>query len=326
MADDARAPLGTTDVRVSPIGLGCWQFSQGGNVVGRYWPSIDQAAVHGIVAASLEEGVSWFDTAEIYGAGASEEALSRALTAAGRGPGDVVIATKWSPLLRRASHLKRSAADRVRHLAPFPIDIHQVHQHMPLSSVRGQMDGMADLVEAGTVRCVGVSNFGERHMRRAHDVLARRGIPLAANQVRYSLLDRRIERNGVLDAARELGVTIIAYSPLAQGLLSGKFHEDPTLVRRAGGVRSRLRAFRDAGLARSAPVIAELAAIAGRHDATRAQIALAWLIRSRGDAVVAIPGARSVEQARQNARAVRIPLTADEITRLDAVSEPFVGS
>lgn len=325
MDDDTRTALGTTDVRVSPIGLGCWQFSQGGNVVGRYWPSIDSAAVRGIVAASLEEGVTWFDTAEIYGAGASEEALSGALTAAGRGPGDVVIATKWSPLLRRASHLTRSAADRARHLAPFPIDLHQVHQHMPLSSVRRQMEGMADLVEAGTIRCVGVSNFGERHMRKAHDALSRRGIPLAANQVRYSLLDRRIERNGVLDAARELGVTIIAYSPLAQGLLSGKFHDDPSLVRRAG-VRSRMRPFRDAGLARSAPVIAELAGIAERLGATRAQVALAWATRSRGDAVVAIPGARSVEQARQNARAARIPLTADEIARLDAVSEPFIRS
>jgi aryl-alcohol dehydrogenase-like predicted oxidoreductase len=312
--------LGGTEVRVSPLGLGCWQFSQGRNAVGRFWPDIDQGTVERIVEASLEEGMNWFDTAELYGAGASEEALSKALRAAGRSPGEVVIATKWSPLLRRAGHIKRSAAERARHLAPFPIDLHQIHQHIPLSSVRRQMDAMADLLEAGTIRGIGVSNFGERHMREAHAALARRGIPLASNQVRYNLLDRRIERNGVLDAARELGITIIAYSPLAQGHLSGKFHDDAALLQRMGAARRRMRGLGPKSLERSAPIISELGEIAGRHGRTRAQVALNWLAHSRPGSVVAIPGARDVEQARENARASSFRLTGEEVARLDEVS------
>ncbi|HKJ01195.1 MAG TPA: aldo/keto reductase, partial [Longimicrobiales bacterium] len=179
-----------------------------------------------------------------------------------------------------------------------------------------------ELVREGRIRAVGVSNFSARAMRGASRVLERHGLPLASNQVRYSLLDRGIEANGVLDAARELGVTIIAYSPLAQGLLSGKFHEDPERLKRLEGPRRRLSLFRPRGLRRSAPVVAELRSIADAHGVTPAQVALRWLVQAHPHVVV-IPGASKVAQARQNAAALDLELTEEEVRTLDEVSRPF---
>jgi aryl-alcohol dehydrogenase-like predicted oxidoreductase len=316
--------LGATDIRVTPIGLGCWQFSGGEGLSGRYWPAIPQETVNEIVQVSLEGGIRWFDTAEAYGAGRSEAALAAALQAAGRENGSVVIATKWMPVLRTAGSIRRTIDERLRRLSPYGIDLHQIHiAHGALATKKAQLGAMADLVAAKRIRAVGVSNFSARAMRLAVRVLARHGLPLASNQVRYSLLDRRIETNGVLAAARELGVTIIAYSPLAQGLLSGKFHDDPGRVKHTGGPRRMLRLFRPKGLRRSAPVVAELKAIAAAHGATPAQVALRWLVQAQGDVVVAIPGATRLQQARENAAVLDLELTEEEIRALDEVSRPF---
>jgi aryl-alcohol dehydrogenase-like predicted oxidoreductase len=235
----------------------------------------------------------------------------------------VVVATKWLPLLRTARSIGRTIGERRSRLAPFGIDLHQVHQPIAFSTTARQMERMADLVAAGEIRAVGVSNFSAQRMRLAHRALAARGLPLASNQVRYSLLDRRIERNGVLEAARELGVTIIAYSPLAQGILTGKFHRDPDLIRRRSGPRKLMPAFRRRGLERSRPVVAALETIAAAHGATPGQVALAWLLAQRGESVVAIPGATSVAQAQENARAASLDLGDAEVMRLDVLSRPF---
>ena len=136
------------------------------------------------------------------------------------------------------------------------------------------MEAMADLVAAGRIRAVGVSSFSAKQMRRAHAALAKRGIPLASNQVDYSLVRRRIESNGVLAAAKELGIAIIAFSPLGQGILSGKFRDDPHLVRKRAGPRRYMRAFSQGGRARSRPLIDELRAIAAALGATAAQVAV----------------------------------------------------
>jgi aryl-alcohol dehydrogenase-like predicted oxidoreductase len=276
-----------------------------------------------IVAASLQAGINWFDTAELYGNGRSEVALSRALLAAGRTNGDVVVATKWHPLLRAASSITQTIGVRRARLAPFGIDLHQVHQPIALSSTRAQMNAMADLAESGAIRTVGVSNFSPRRMRKAHAVLGARGIPLVSNQVRYSLLHRGIERNGVLATAQELGITIIAYSPLAQGILSGKYHRDPALIRGRSGPRKWLPDFRARGLERSRPLVEELERIARAHGATAAQVALNWLAHAHGETVVAIPGATSEAQARDNALALSFRLTGAESGRLEELSRPF---
>jgi aryl-alcohol dehydrogenase-like predicted oxidoreductase len=316
--------LGGTEIRVTPIGLGCWQFSGGEGLSGRYWPALPQETMNDIVRAALDGGIRWFDTAEAYGAGRSETALAAALQAAGREDGSIVIATKWLPLLRTAGSIRRTIDDRLRHLSPYSIDLHQIHTGLgALSTKKAQVEAMAELVAAKRIRAVGVSNFSARAMRGASRVLARHGLPLASNQVRYSLLDRRIETNGVLAAARALGVTIIAYSPLAQGLLSGKFHDDPDLVKRLSGPRRMLRPFRPKGLRRSAPVVAELKAIAAAHGATPAQVALRWLVQAQGDVVVAIPGASNARQARENAAVLDLQLTEAEVQVLDRVSRPF---
>jgi aryl-alcohol dehydrogenase-like predicted oxidoreductase len=316
--------LGQTDIRVSPIGLGCWQFSGGQGLVGRYWPALEPSVVRDIVEASLEAGVNWFDTAEAYGGGASERALAGALRELGIRPGEVVVATKWMPVLRTARSIPRTIDRRLEALGEYPIDLYQIHNPYSLSSLEAQLREMAALRKAGRIRAVGVSNFSAEQVRRAHRLLAGEGIPLASNQVRYSLVDRDIEGNGVLEAARELGVTIIAYSPLAQGILGGVYHEDPRRIRERPGMRKRQRAFRPEQLEQTRPLIEQLRLIGGAHGASPAEVALAWLSRAHGDTVVAIPGASSAEQARRNAAAMSLELDGEELeslTRLSAVPQ-----
>lgn len=312
-------PLGRTDVRLSPIGLGCWQFSAGKGLVGGYWPALPPERVREIVQTSVDAGVNWFDTAEAYGGGESEAALARALREVGKKPGEVVIATKWLPFFRGAASITSTIEERLRHLGGFPIDLHQIHNaYGSYSSRKAQLDRMAQLVAERKIRYVGVSNYDARQMRAAHAHLARHGIPLVSNQMQYSLLNRSIERNGVMDAAKELGITIIAYSPLAQGVLTGRFHAAPEQVRALKGPRKWMPHFRR--LERSRPLIDALNRIAQARGATPSQVALAWLLTFHGDTVVAIPGASSARQAQQNAGAMKVELGRAELDELDRLS------
>ena len=312
--------LGRSDIEVTPIGLGCWQFSEARGMAGRFWPALSTEETNAIVEAALAGGINWFDTAEAYGGGRSEAALARALRAAGREPGDVIVATKWMPTFRRASSIGNTIGERLKRLDGFPIDLHQVHHWSSLSTVKAEMDAMADLVQAGQIRSVGVSNFSARLMQKAHAALEIRGIPLVANQVHYSLLHRNIETTGVLEAAKELGITIIAYSPLAQGLLTGKFHDDPESIRDRPGPRKWFRSFRRRGLLRSRPLIDELRSVGAAHGVTAAQVALNWLVTFHGDTVVAIPGATKVHNAEACAAATSFELRAEELARIDEIS------
>jgi aryl-alcohol dehydrogenase-like predicted oxidoreductase len=313
-----KRPLGKTGIHVTPIGLGMMEFAGGGGLMGFAFPVIDQQVKNDTVKAGLEGGVNWFDTAELYGAGVSEQSLSTALKAAGVRDQDVVIATKWWPLFRTARNIPKTIGERVRYLDGYSIGLHQVHQPFSFSSPEAEMDAMAELAKAGKIRSVGVSNFNAGQMRRAHRRLQKHGLPLASNQVHYSLLNRSIERNGTLATAKELGVTIIAYTPLESGLLSGKYHRDPTLFEN----KSRFYRIRlQAGLERSRKLVAELEAIAGRYNATAAQVALNWVINSQGETVVTIPGVTKVSQAQESAGAMKFKLTDEEITRLSDISQ-----
>lgn len=318
-----RRTLGRSDLLVSPVGLGCWQFAQGQGWLGNTWGVVDDGEVREIVRLSLEGGMNWFDTAEGYGGGQSERALAGALRSLEVKPADVVIATKWLPLLRTAASIRKTVDDRLTALGGYPVSLYQVHNPYSFSSVRAQMAAMADLVEAGKIRYVGVSNFSAPKMRLAHEELGKRGISLISNQVRYNLLDRSIERNGILDAARELGISVISYSPLAQGILTGKYHEDPGLIKTKPGFRKYLPAFRARGLGKSLPVIEALRPIAARHGRSLAQIALNWLIHFGGPSVVAIPGASKSSHARENAASLTFDLSPDELGFLDRASAPF---
>jgi aryl-alcohol dehydrogenase-like predicted oxidoreductase len=219
--------LGRTGIEITPIGLGCMQFSGSDGIAARVFTPLTQEAITEVVKTALDGGIDWFDTAEMYGLGHSERALTSALKESSRAPGDVVIATKWAPLGRRAGNITRTIATRLDCLQSYPIDLYQIHEpYTSLSTIGPQMRAMARLFHAGKIRAVGVSNFSARQMTIAHKALQAQGFELASNQVRINLLQRKIERNGVLDTARRLGVTLIAYSPMANGVLTGRFHED----------------------------------------------------------------------------------------------------
>jgi aryl-alcohol dehydrogenase-like predicted oxidoreductase len=313
-----KRPLGKTGMYITPIGLGMMEFAGGGGLMGFVFPVIDQQVKNDTVKAGLEGGVNWFDTAELYGAGVSEQSLSTALKAAQVRDQDVIIATKWWPLFRIARNIPKTIHERLRFLDGYSIGLYQVHQPYSFSTPEAEMDAMAELVKAGKIRSVGVSNFNADQMRRAHRQLQKHGLPLASNQVHYSLLHRDIERDGTLAAAKELDITIIAYTPLESGLLSGKYHKNPELLQSKGRFyRTRLQA----GLERSRKLVAELEAIASRYNVTAAQVALNWVINAQGETVVTIPGVTRVSQAEESAGAMKFTLSADEIARLSDISK-----
>ncbi len=311
--------LGQSDLRLSPVGLGCWQFSKKGNLAGKFWPNLDDSLIHDIVRKSLKGGINWFDTAELYGNGESEKALAKALLNEGIDPGNVVIATKWWPLFRTASNMAMTIDRRLECLKPYPVDLYMVHQPFGFSSVKKEMEAMARLVHSKKIRYVGVSNYSATQMRRAWETLKKYDLQLISNQVRYNLLDRKIETNGIMDVAKELGVSVIAYSPLAQGLLTGKFHENPELVK-SSGFRKYYPMFGRKGLEKSLPVIETLKRLAVKYQVTPAQIALNWLITFHGETVVAIPGASRLKQAEENIGAMTFVLEKSDVLLLDKVS------
>jgi aryl-alcohol dehydrogenase-like predicted oxidoreductase len=309
--------LGKTGIQITPIGLGMMEFAGGGGLMGFAFPTIDQEGKNAAVKAGLDGGVNWFDTAELYGAGVSEASLAKALKAAGKTDKDVVVCTKWWPLFRTAGNIPKTIDDRLRFLDGYSISLYMVHQPFGLSSHEAEMDEMAKLVRAGKIRSVGVSNFSADQMRRAHAELQKFGLPLAVNQVRYSLIDRSIERNGILAAAQELGVTVVAYTPLGSGLLTGKYHKDPQLLAKKSWFwRGRLRA----GIEKTRSLVAALEEIGAGYKASAAQVALNWVITARGDGVVTIPGLTRPHQATESAGAMQFRLSAAEIARLDELS------
>lgn len=301
-------PLGSTNVRVSPLGVGAWAW--GDRWLWGYGRSYHRADVEAAFHASLKAGLDFFDTAEIYGFGLSERLLGEFVRDAGR---PAVVATKFAPYpwrVRRGD-LQRALRKSLARLGLERVDLYQVHWPYPPRHVETWAAALADAVESGLARAVGVSNYSVDRMRRAHDVLARRGIPLASNQVDYSLLQRDPEHTGLLEACRELGVTLIAYSPLAQGVLTGKYdprHTPPGLHRRRFNARH---------LTRVQSLVALLKETADRHGKTLGQVALNWAL-CKG--ALPIPGAKNARQAEENAGALGWRLTPDEVAALDAAS------
>ncbi|PRO65056.1 aldo/keto reductase [Alkalicoccus urumqiensis] len=310
--------LGKTGIRLSPVGLGCWQFSKGQGAVGKYWDSIEDETMTSIVKTSLEGGINWFDTAEVYGKGASEQALAASLDKLDVPFEDALIATKWWPMLRNADSLVNTIEARKDALNQRPISLYQIHQPFSYSSVRRQMEKMAKLYRDGHIGAVGVSNFSVKKMIEAHDVLAEYDIPLASNQVKYSLLDRSIETNGLLEEARKRSIAIIAYSPLEQGLLTGKFHHDPDRIKLSKGPRKWLGWFKKEGLERSQPLIDVLEHYADQYQVSVSEIVLNWMIHFHQEQFFVIPGASRVEQAEANAHSMNFELHQKE---LDLISE-----
>jgi aryl-alcohol dehydrogenase-like predicted oxidoreductase len=256
--------------------------------------------------ASVAAGVTLFDTAAMYGSGASERRLGELA----RGI-DVVVATKFpASFLSRTDDMPQALDASLARLGMDSVGLYQHHFPANRVSIPRLMELMADAVEAGKIQAVGVSNYSAEQMRLAHAALAKRGIPLASNQVEYSLLHRQPEVNGVLDACRELGVTLIAYQPLASGALTGKYAAGA----RPTGMRRFMRYFRGKGLEAVAPVVALLREIGARYSKSPSQVALRWLIEN--ESVLPIPGAKNGRQAAENAGALSFQLTAVEVEAL----------
>ena len=306
--------IGGSKFETVPLGVGTWAW--GDEMFWRYGKSFDRGDVEGAFTASLDAGITFFDTAEIYGRGESERILGSLVRAAGR---PILVASKYLPfptrfrrknvLLAAEASLERLGLDR--------IDLYQVHWPFSLLRLPALIDALADLVEEGMVGAIGISNYSATKMDRVRELLGERGIPLVSNQVEYSLLRRKPERNGVLQRCRETGVTLIAFSPLAQGLLTGKYHGGEAV----DDFRRYRRLFFRSQRERSASVVEALREIAAAHHATPGQVSLRWLIQ-KGN-VIPIAGAKTARQAGENAGALKISLSTEEMERLDEVSHPW---
>jgi len=299
--------LAAGGVRLSVIGLGTWQF--GSREWGYGAQYADREAV-AITRRALDLGVNLIDTAEIYAFGRSERIVGRAI--AGRRD-EAFVATKLFPALPLAPVVSWRGRASAARLGVRCLDLYQVHAQNPVVPVSATMRGMARLQRRGTVGAVGVSNFSLAQWRRAEEAL---GGPVLSNQVRYSLAVRTPEAE-ILPWAQREGRVVIAYSPLAQGLLSGGYDGANT----PKGYRSRTALFRPDNVARAADLLAALREVAAAHAATPAQIALAWLIRRPG--VVVIPGARTVAQLEANVAAADLELTDEEDRAVDEASARF---
>lgn len=294
--------------RVSVIGVGTWQF---GSREWGYGDAYAREEAARIVERALDLGINLIDTAEMYGFGRSERIVGRAI--AGRRD-EVFVATKIFPVLPVAPIVERRGRASARRLGIAAIDLYQIHQPNPVVPLASQMDGMRRLVAAGVVRHVGVSNFSLARWQAAEASYAG---PVLSNQVRFSLVDRR-PLDDLVPWAAGHDRLVMAYSPLAQGLLSARY--DATNAPRRG-VRAMNPLFLPENLARAEGVLGSLRDIAKAHDATPAQVALAWVVRRPN--VVAIPGASRVEQLERNAAAADLELTDEEDTRLTLAAEDF---
>jgi len=291
------------------MGLGAWQW--GDRMVWGYGQTHTDEDIRKAFDVSLSLGIRFIDTAETYGSGFSERLLGKFLKETDQ---PVLIATKYFPWPWRYSKgfIPRALKGSLERLGVESVDLYQIHWSSPLMSPETMMEGMVECVQQGLTRTVGVSNFGHKKMIRAYTTLTRHGIPLASNQVHYSLLSREVEKNGTLARCKELGIRLIAYSPLEKGLLTGKYSVDNP----PPGVRTSQYAEL---IKKIAPVIKVMQEIGQNHDSkTVAQVALNWLI-CKG--ALPIPGAKNVMQAEQNAGGVGWQMTEDEVAMLDAVTD-----
>jgi len=318
--------LGQTDIALSPVGLGTWQFSSGEGELGKYWPALSDANTLDVIKTAIENGVNWFDTAEKYGDGASERNLSNSLRALDVAPGTVKIADKWWPKKRKASSMLDTISERLEQLQGYPIDLYQIHWPESESWLRTEMKALAQLIDEGKVKSVGLCNYHRRDIKRAHRYLSKRGIPLASIQLHYNLAYRHSEKHEVLAVAKDLGMSVIAWSPLEQGLLSGKFHAENNSsgLKELKQARVKMFGLTQSRLAETQELIDLLGKIAVSHNASSSQISLAWLTQFHGDLVFAIPGASSIEQSLSNSRSMNIVLSQDELDELDRVSKRFL--
>ncbi len=293
------------------IGLGAWAW--GDRLVWGYGKGYTDTEVEEGFRVSLENGVTLVDTAEVYGNGRSERLLGQFLKKTDQ---PVIVATKFFPMpwrIRRAS-VTRALRHSLERLDLERVDLYQIHWPSPIVPIEQYVEGLVAARRLGLTRAVGVSNYDKNQMQRAVTTLARHDIPLASNQVEFHLLNRRVEKNGLLARCQELGVRLIAYSPLAMGLLTGKYSpKNPPPGMRGGKYGGILKDIQ--------PLIHLMTEIGQDYGGkSPAQIALNWVI-CKG--ALPIPGAKNVRQAEMNAGAAGWRLTTEQVKALDEASDKF---
>lgn len=311
MPETQKVELGKSGVKVSPFGTGTWSW--GDNLYWGYGSGYGESDIHDAFNASLRVGIDFFDTAEIYGFGNSEKFIARFLKAQ-PSKTEIQVATKFFPGPWRITRAQLLGALRgsLKRLEMERVDLYQIHWPSPVFSVENMMDGLAEAVEKGLTRAVGVSNFNAAQTRRAHAQLAKYKIPLASNQIQYNLLERGPDFGGLMETCRELGVTVIAYSPLKYGMLTGKYTpSNPPRGARRGQ-------FNSAYLQHIQPLIAALREMGTKYGGkSSSQVALNWVMQ-RG--AVPIPGAKNVKQLNENAGALGWELSNQDVALLDEIS------
>jgi aryl-alcohol dehydrogenase-like predicted oxidoreductase len=292
------------------IGLGTWAW--GDRLVWNYGQGYNDQDIQTVFNLAVENGIRFFDTAEIYGQGKSEILLGKLMKDCSQ---PITVATKFMPYpwrLRKQA-LQKALSASLKRLDLPKVQLYQIHWPIPLIPIHTWMEAMLEVQQKGLVEAIGVSNYNLAQTLEAHDLLSAGGSRLVSNQVEYHLLERRIEKNGLLQKCNELGIKIIAYSPLAMGILSGKYTPDnpPSGVRASQYNRDLLQ--------RIQPLIRSMKKIGMNHDGkTAAQVALNWII-CKG--ALPIPGAKNANQIEQNVGATGWRLTEEEINTLDELSD-----
>lgn len=315
-ANEPHIQLAGCDVQLPLMGLGTWAWGdQATWGMNDYDRSYNVDTIRAAYRASVAAGITLLDTAEMYGSGESERIIGRLLEEDREHRDRVIVATKFFPAPWRvlvSSALMKSLRASLERLKMPWVHLYQIHGPISVRSHAAMATALAEAHRAGLVKAVGVSNYSEKEMRAIHAALAKYGIPLASNQIELSLLRTMPESNGLLRACQELGVVVLAYSPIGQGRLTGKYS--------AGNPPPGKRQFSDYPMAEIEPLVAELRRIGARYAGkTPAQVALNWVI-CKG--AVPIPGAKNQQQAEQNAGALGWRLSTEDVELLDRVSRP----
>lgn len=301
--------LGNSTLQVGRIGLGCMGMSE------FYGGSRDEATHVKTLHAAIELGIQHFDTADMYGAGHNEELLAKAFSDRWD---KVTVATKfgvrrgengeWLGLSARPEYVKEACDKSLKRLGVDTIDLYYQHRPDPNVPVEESIGAMKELVDAGKVRFIGVSEFSADQIRAAHAVH-----PITALQTEYSLWTRNVEDDGILDVCRELGIAFVAYSPLGRGFLTGAIPNREALGE--GDWRRSNPRFSEEALAENARFVELIRDVAAKKSATPAQVALAWVL-AQGEDLFVIPGTRRVERLKENLGAWNVALTSGELSEI----------
>lgn len=310
-----KVSLGRSGLEVSRLGFGCMGLAE------FYGDALCDAEAEKVLAGALERGINFFDTADMYGSGRNEEQLSGFLK---KNSDDVVVATKfairrgddgeWLGLSNDPKYIKEACDASLKRLGVDVIDLYYMHRRDRDVPVEDSVGAMADLVKAGKVRAIGLSEVSADTLKKAHTVH-----PIAALQSEYSIVTREMEAE-MIPACRALGVALVAYSPLGRGLLTGAYRSekdfDASDYRMAANPR-----FSDGALEKNLTLVDQLAEIAAAKDTTLAQIALAWVL-AKGDDIIPIPGTKKISRLEENIGAVSVRLSADDIAAIEKAVPP----